>query len=233
MIVLATVDTETQLADRLIEQWARGADRHDVAARTPRARYHSLLARAGMRALLFTQIAQSEWQFRADGRGKLSAIDHSGRPGPAICISHTRGSIACGVGSVGALGIDVEAHRPRDFQAMAAWGFGPRECAAIAIGGAAAFYRIWTLREAMGKATGEGLALATDRRDRFGSGPALGAWRARIAERDWLLAHIHPRPGISLAVAALSEEGQSLDVSDLRRVDLGAPIDIVAHSALI
>lgn len=116
---------------------------------------------------------------------------------------------------------------------MAAWGFGPRECAAIAIGGAAAFYRIWTLREAMGKATGEGLALATDRRDRFGTGPVLGAWRARIAERDWLLAHIHPRPGISLAVAALSEEGQSLDVSDLRRVDLGAPTDIVARSAPI
>jgi hypothetical protein len=114
---------------------------------------------------------------------------------------------------------------------MAAWGFGPGECAAATIGGAAAFYRIWTLREAMGKATGEGLALATDRHDRFGSGPAVGAWRARIAEQDWLLAHIYPRPGISLAVAALSEEGQSLDESDLRWVDLGAAAEIAARSA--
>src|SRR3954447_17902242 len=109
MIVLATVRPDRPFADELIARWATQADRDHAAFRKNQtARYHSLLARAGIRALLFSHTAQSDWQLCADARGKLSPVDPTGRAGPAISIAHTRGMIACGLATIGALGIDVE-----------------------------------------------------------------------------------------------------------------------------
>ena len=227
MIVLATAGAETALADSLIERWATSADMaHAASRRSPAARHVSLLARAGIRALLFGQTAQNEWVLRADRRGKLSAIDAKGHAGPALCVAHTRGRIACALGDnsgdVRAIGVDIEAHRPRNFSAIAKWSFGPQECAAVAAGDVATFYRIWTLREALGKATGEGLALATDRRDRAADGPDSGTWRKRIGQQDWLLGHFRPTQTISLAFAGWLKDGNSADASAVQWLDLGA-----------
>ena len=218
MIVLATACARPPLADELIERWATAADRaHAAIRKVPAARYHSLLARAGIRALLFSHTAQNDWQLHADARGKLSAFDTTGRAGPAISVAHTRGMVACGLATTSALGVDAETYRPRAFDAIAAWSFGPQECNAVRAGQAAAFYRIWTLREAMGKATGEGLALATDRRDRTG-GPDEGTWQKQIDGQNWLLAH-YRKNGISLAVAVLLKDSEP-DTSAMRWVDL-------------
>lgn len=224
MIVLATASAETPLADSLIERWTMNADQAHAATRRSRAARHlSLLARAGIRALLFGQTTQNEWQFHADTRGKLSVIDGAGRAGPSICVAHTRGVVACALGDDCAVGIDIEAHRPRDFNAIAAWSFGPQECAAVAAGNTAAFYRIWTLREAIGKATGEGLVLATDRRDRIEDGPDEGTWRKRIGEQHWLFGHFQPDRAISVAVAALLNDGETTAAPAVRWMGFGAP----------
>lgn len=222
MIVLATAHANTPAADELIERWATRADKvHTAARREGGARYHSVLARAAIRALLFSHTIQTDWHLCADSRGKLSAIDATGRPGPAISVSHTRGMIACGLTAAGALGVDIERHSPRAFDAIAAWSFGEEECRMVKAGQAAAFYRIWTLREAMGKATGEGLALVTDGRDRC-DGPDGGIWQRRLDGQDWLLAHYRVGPDISLAAAALVNDWQpDTDIeARLRWVDL-------------
>ncbi len=222
MIVLATAHVHTPTADELIERWATAADKvHAATRREGSARYHSVLARAAIRALLFSHTAQTDWHLRADARGKLFAIDATGRPGPAISVSHTQGVIACGLTRAGALGVDIERHRPRAFDAIAAWSFGEEECRMVKAGKAAAFYRIWTLREAMAKAVGEGLALVTDGHDRC-DGPDDGIWQKRLEGQDWLLAHSRVEPEISLAAAVLVNERQpDLDIEvRLQWVDL-------------
>ena len=227
MIVLATVMAETPLAEALIGRWVTRADQDHAARRHHKAaRHHSLLARAGLRALLFQHSGQNEWYFHADGRGKLSARDAQGCDGPAICLAHTQGIVACAIGSGGgkpmAIGVDIEIHRPRNILAIAQWSFGPQECAQVANEDIAAFYRIWTLREAMGKTTGQGLALAADRRDRTEDGPATGLWRKRIDRQDWLLGHFRPTPSISLAIAGLVPHGDMDIGTALCWQDLGA-----------
>ncbi len=227
MIVLAATRAETPSADELIERWASAADRSHAAARgESRGRYHSVLARAAIRALLFRHTEQTDWLLQADGRGKLYATDRMGRPGPAISVSHTRGMVACGLTTAGAFGIDIEAHRPRAFDAIAGWSFGEEERRTIAAGQASAFYRIWTLREAMSKATGDGLALVTDGRDRC-EGPDEGMWHRQLDGQDWLLSHHRMGPGrdISLAAAVLLKARQpdfNVEAS-LRWVDLLIP----------
>lgn len=87
--------------------------------------------------------------------------------------------------------------------ALAAKAFGPVERQLVAEGGAAAFYKLWTLREAMGKATGQGLALAADGADHVGNGPDEGVWQVP----GWDLGY-WPGPGYSLA-AAVESHGEA------------------------
>jgi hypothetical protein len=69
----------------------------------------------------------------------------------------------------------------------------------VASHGLSAFYRIWTVREAIGKATGEGMALVTDGTDRVPVAMADGAFAA--GRGGWLLAHDVIAQDFSLALA--------------------------------
>ena len=82
--------------------------------------------------------------------------------------------------------------------ALAALAFGPAEQTEAAA--AEGFYRIWTLREAMAKATGEGLMLAANRCDLIGGDGSVSQRRIERVGRVWHL--VHARIGEhSLAVA--------------------------------
>jgi hypothetical protein len=65
------------------------------------------------------------------------------------------------------------------------------------------------MREAMSKATGRGLVEAADGLDRVPDGPFIGAWKTENESGKWLLAHIEPETGYSLAVAVLGAEPHS------------------------
>jgi len=139
---------------------------------------------------------------------------------PAISIAHSAHLAAAAICRVGLVGIDLELHNStRNFSGIAETYFGPLEAAQVAAGGVRAFYRIWTLREAIGKATGEGLL--TDCRDRIiDAAPYAGAWVSY--DQEWLLAHIEPRPGVSLALAAQPRDG--IDLSRWSLGKIGWPV---------
>ncbi|MBF6568199.1 MAG: 4'-phosphopantetheinyl transferase superfamily protein [Candidatus Binataceae bacterium] len=104
----------------------------------------------------------------------------------AVGLSHSRTIAACAITDLGAIGIDVEFCADRHFQGIAAAAFGPAEQALVAREGQCAFYRIWTLREALAKADGNGLARLTDGSDYFADAPGIGSWRAIIDGQDWM-----------------------------------------------
>ena len=137
----------------------------------------------------------------SSGRPYLAPV-FSQRP-PFISISHTRGWVACAATEIGPVGIDIERQRPnRDHAGIAAVAFGPREAARAGSSGTA-FYRIWTLREAISKACGQGLALAADGLDRVHDGPDEGHWFATSDQGTWALSHGPINDDTSLATAVL------------------------------
>lgn len=98
------------------------------------------------------------------------------------------------------MGIDIESHNAlRDIDAIAEAAFGPGEREAVRREGPAAFYRIWTIREAVAKATGEGMVSVTDRHDRVPPGMPVGMM---VAVNDgWLLGYQRIAENISWALA--------------------------------
>ena len=170
----------------------------------PGARRRSLLARALLRRMLVqtTGIPPGGWVFDVEPSGRPIVRNVACDRVPSISLAHSGGWVAITASDAGAIGIDIEVHRPRrNFSGIAAAAFGPDEQWLVAADGAASFYRIWTLREAMAKASGEGIAEVADRIDRVANGPKEGVWRASIGTTRWLLAHTTPVSGLSLAVA--------------------------------
>ena len=116
------------------------------------------------------------------------------REGEGVCfnLSHTRGMAACAVARGMAVGVDVEALDRRAGEGIAARFFPPAEAALVAAapeaGRRAVFMRLWTLKEAVMKATGRGFDLPLDAFTvtldplgvRFHAGPAT-AWSLQQA----------------------------------------------------
>jgi phosphopantetheinyl transferase len=126
------------------------------------------------------------------------------------------------VSAIGPIGIDVERHNPgRRHDRLAERAFGPAERASAARLGDVGFYRVWTLREAISKATGEGMALAADSIDRIPQ-PFLdgafteGAW---VAGADgWVMAAMALAHDLSLAVAIQASTAASLPARRLEEL---------------
>jgi 4'-phosphopantetheinyl transferase len=185
-------------ADDTLLRWSLAADHF------PGARRRSLLARALLRRMLVqtTGISPEGWVFDVESSGRPIARNAVCDRVPSISLAHSGGWVAVAASDAGAIAIDIEVHRPhRNFCGIAAAAFGPGEQWLVAADGVASFYRIWTLREAMAKASGEGLAEVVDRTDRVATGPKEGVWRTSIGLTPWLLAHTTPVSGLSLAMA--------------------------------
>lgn len=189
-----------------ILKWITEDDRFVTERRgSGAARRNTLLARGGLRALLFHVTGKLDWVFKSDPRGKPFIQTPDGAPGPHVSLSHTRGMVACAISQSHPLGIDIERHRPRDFSGISAFAFGPDECAYAAGNGMEAFYKIWTLREAISKATGEGLRAATDGQDRIAAPMNTGCW----TDRAWNLFYAAIRSNYSVAIATQHETAWS------------------------
>ncbi|MBV9911553.1 MAG: 4'-phosphopantetheinyl transferase superfamily protein [Sinobacteraceae bacterium] len=178
----------------------RGEDRH---------RY--LLTRAAIRCILseYAPIAPAKWTFVTDEHGRpwLTDVPEAARR-VSFNISHTDGIILIAITADAALGVDVEWHDTRtDRMALAERYFAPAEAASLrrlpAERQLAAFFDLWTLKEAYIKARGSGLSIPLckfcfaldDSHIQFGADPSIDSDASQW--RFWLL---HPATEHSAAV---------------------------------
>jgi 4'-phosphopantetheinyl transferase len=148
------------LSDEEQEQAAR------FAVEEPRRQF--LVGRALVRAVLshYTGDDPRTWVFERNAYGKPSVAGPA-RPPLEFNLSHTRGLIACGVTPGRELGVDVEAlDRGLDHLPLARRYFAPIEVEALEGVSPekqrAAFFQLWTLKEAFVKARGRGLTIPLD-----------------------------------------------------------------------
>jgi 4'-phosphopantetheinyl transferase len=196
------------------------ADRFRVAA--DRDAY--IAAHALLRTMLsrHASIAPVEWRFRTAEGGKPMLDPAHASPDLHFSLSHTRGLVACAVGRSHTLGIDAEAWREPAPIELAKRYFAPAEARLVADLAPqerpGVFYRLWTLKEAYLKATGQGLAAALDS---FAfsldpTGPSLSAPDCGTA---WQFAEFRPGPSHSLALAVRSPVPIPIDAAAASRVD--------------
>ena len=207
MISVAIVKSNGGEADRLVAAFGLPADAQFAASRRSPEKYRQRLVARALTRRLLTEAGGAPadaWTLGTDAdAGRPFAQGPSGRL--AVSTAHSRELVAAIVADGSAAGIDVEGHLPgRDVVALAATAFGPAERALVAADGAAAFYRIWTLREALAKAGGGGFAAVVDGRDRIA---ALVGGRVAVAGLSYDVAHAVHAAGFSVALALPSGGG--------------------------
>jgi phosphopantetheinyl transferase len=200
MIFLSLIREESDGAEDLLRCRPGSYDGHSDKQRR----------RALGTALLFDLLTaipdggERQWRLRREPGGRPTLLE--GTAGTVstfdVSISHSGGWIGCAATQVGRIGLDIEVARPgRPWREIAEAAFGPAEIQRIGDEGEIGFYRAWTLREAIAKATGHGLKSVTDRADRVGDGPLAGAWLCRLDGAAWQLMHCHPANHFNLAIA--------------------------------
>ncbi|MGK7869579.1 4'-phosphopantetheinyl transferase family protein [Falsiroseomonas sp. E2-1-a20] len=149
----------------------------DAAERAKAARFHFardrdayIAAHALARAMLsdVAPLPPNAWRFVSGQAGKPEVDPALGLPWLRFNISHTRGLVACAVTNRDDVGLDVEDLDRREASpGLAERHFAPAEVALLAATPPAArhetFLRVWTLKEAFVKATGDGISLGLDR----------------------------------------------------------------------
>ena len=104
-------------------------------------------------------------RFEVGERGKPRLSGKSRAAGLEFSVSHSGEWGMIALSTAGPVGIDIERHDPtRDFDALARRFFSMEEAAALRAAPDeparnALFYGLWTAKEALAKATGEGLAM--------------------------------------------------------------------------
>lgn len=180
----------------------------------PAPRRQFVVARVALRLLLarYLGIAPAACTF------VLNAYDKPALPAPAplhFSVSHAGDRVLVAVAGAMEVGVDVEAHRRvDDLASLAASILDPEDLeqwrAAAAVEGAAAFYRIWTCKEAVAKAIGCGMAMDF-RALRIRLAPGRAAALAALPPAwgrtgDWALQELEVDGGYSAAVAAATRE---------------------------
>jgi hypothetical protein len=118
-------------------------------------------------------------------------------PGLAVSVSHTHQLVAVAASTDGPIGVDLEEVQPRQVQELADRWFAPEELAWMSgqpnqLDG---FLRLWTAKEAVGKALGRGLRAAGLRR-------VMPLGGGVVESEPELLVSYVPWPGAVLALAA-------------------------------
>ena len=197
------------------EAWLSAQEKMDLSRMgSSRRRTEFLSGRALLRrALLEVGVPDGNWEVGASRGGKPVLVAapaspfHS--PLPDFSISHGAGMVVCAVAAKGCVGMDIERISPR----RATWAefarrvLHPVEERALANLDETlrwqGLYRAWTLKEAIGKALGLGLALpfrevaiAKDDASLLALPDVIG-----MEPSDWRLFSFQPEPGYLAATA--------------------------------
>jgi phosphopantetheinyl transferase len=164
-----------------------------ASAAHPRSRDHRRLQRAMARSLLddllnrITQRPLSHWHLSWNDAGKPMLCGADGPESLDASLSHSGRIALVGITDLGNIGVDVEYRTSRrSIFEIASYAFGPEELREVESGGQFAFYKIWTLREALAKACGTGFSTLADGRDYFAGAIKPGTWLATIDGHQWL-----------------------------------------------
>jgi phosphopantetheinyl transferase len=197
VIHVALARVGSLVAEKALARWSSADDRQETR------RPAGLLCRSLLRGVLaaLTHLP-SNWRIGKTTDGKPFVMRGDSIDPVSVSISHSGAWSACAVSFEGDAGIDIERLRcDRDLSGIAALAFGPLECGEVAEEGCNRFYAIWTLREAMAKAQGAGLAMVADRKDRV-AGRAYDDFRFLALDREsWQVTHRMPNSELSLAIA--------------------------------
>lgn len=154
--------------------WDRLASMLDETERARAARFafdEDRKAYVAAHALLRAELSRragarpQDWRFAAAPRGKPFLLDPP--RDLRFSLSHARGMVAVAVAEGVEIGVDVEsADRRAESMALARRFFAPEDVALLEAAPEAArrdlFFAVWTLKEAVVKATGQGLSQALD-----------------------------------------------------------------------
>lgn len=189
----------------------------DPAEQARAARFHAavdrhayIAAHALARRMLSEAggVAPRDWRFVEGPAGKPEVAPGHGMPWLRFNLSHTRNLVACAVAHTDDVGLDVEDLGRREAsEGIAERFFAPSEAAMIAAlpreERHVAFLRIWTLKEAFVKATGEGIAMGLENFGfTLGEVPALAFAPASTGPvAAWRFLQWQPTPSSILAVA--------------------------------
>ncbi len=140
----------------------RSADRYQMRSR----REQAIVSRALLRSALSHRLLRGPetWQFETSPRGRPRLASGQGADGVDFNLSHTQGCVACAIARNARVGVDVEArNRLPDIKEVASRYLSPSEAQAVSIMSKAsaetALLRLWTLKEALAKGIGIGMAL--------------------------------------------------------------------------
>lgn len=206
------------LAEDVVAQFALtlSADESERARRFvfERDRRRFVVGRGTLRAILGSYLEKEprRIEFAYSSRGKPSV---AGTPGLHFNVAHSGELFVAAITRQCPLGVDVEQIRPmEDSEAIANRFFSAREAAGLAALPAsqkdAAFFNLWTRKEALLKATGEGLSESLNQAEVT----FLAADAARVIQmpahavpaEQWTLAELKPAPGFTGAIAAPNQE---------------------------
>lgn len=179
-----------------------------------RPRTDFVLTRGTLRLLLgqYLGIEAKAVQFRYENKGKPFLAEEGGLD---FNVSHTNGLALMGFVRSRSIGVDVEKIRPDTEVGKLAERFfsdGERRDLRLLRGDElrAAFFRVWTRKEAYIKATGDGLSLPLDQFDvsiAAGDRSALSATRPDAAEAErWTVSDVTIPDGYAAAVAIAAHD---------------------------
>ena len=190
------------LSDDEREQYGRFHFAHDAR---DYAAAHALLRLTLSR---YDDRAPDRWRFDKDAGGKPFLVD-PGAFRASFSLSHAQGMVSCAVTTEGDVGVDLECtDRTVNVGAIAARFFAPAEAAHLErLDGDARrsrFFDLWTLKEALVKALGTGLAtsLASLAFTLDAAGGISFDAPSELAGHAWQFGLSSPGPGYRLAVAA-------------------------------
>ena len=195
-------------------------DRGDNSVRFGRRKQRQLQSAAAqslLASLLERTVSGAPRQSTRNIEGKPFLVAKDGATAVEVSLSHSGSLVMAGITDLGEIGVDVE-HRTakRSIQEIATFAFGPRERRIVETSGLAGFYRIWTLREALSKARGEGFPMLADGNDYFPDAPDSGPWQTTIDGRPWLFSIDDLPNNYAAAVAiALRSDAFSVDLTQL------------------
>jgi 4'-phosphopantetheinyl transferase len=166
------------------------------------------------------------WRFVREKHGKPQVDPALGQPELRFNLSHSRELVACAVGIGVTIGIDVETVSPKHAALdIAERYFSSAEVAILRATSPSrqfeTFFRFWTLKEALIKATGEGLYRPLDSFS-FSLDPAVVTFHPHDPDEaaKWTFLERQPTPNHALALAIRGPSVRPLSLS-ISRVSIG------------